>query len=122
MLSHELANALLARRNQDLRFVVDVSTPGHDDAEETHTVQLADDRHCEIGAEGPAPEVLSYNSEEDFLEVRLGQVFIGEQGSYSLNSEEASLVLELLSVVRLAHPAQRKAAFQLRKAIETELG
>lgn len=105
MLSHDFARELLKRRNHDLRFVVDVSVPGHDDEPETCTVQMEDDRHRATGAAGDPPEVLTYDGEDDLLDVRLGQVFLGRQGDYTLSGDEVLLVLKAINTQmhRISH-------------------
>jgi hypothetical protein len=130
MLSHDFAHALLKRRNHDLRFLVDASLPGHDDDDRAYSVQLADDRHREVGTAGDPPEVLRYDSEEDFLEVRLGQIFLGRQGSYTLTPEEALYALSALDkkIWAWEHNGVPKSDprvepfVNLRKAIKQELG
>jgi hypothetical protein len=125
MLSHDFARLLLKRRNMDMHFVVNATLPGHDDDESPdYRVAMADDRHREIGAEGPPPEILRYDSEHDFLEVALGWIFLGRQGSYTLTPEEARMVIgALFDAEATSHPddrAGRERIAQLRNKIRAE--
>jgi hypothetical protein len=96
MLSHDLAHRLLERRNHDLRFVSEVSFPGADDEVDVCSTQLADDRYRTVhGREAKdVPEVLTYDADDDVLDVLLGPIYAGRQGGYVLDPEEVEMVIE----------------------------
>lgn len=79
MRSHDLARALLARRDNDIQFIVPVSVGGtlDDPAEpEMHRIELSD--HPGRSWTIPADRVVTYDSQDDFVNVRLGVVYAGE--------------------------------------------
>lgn len=78
MLSHDLARLLLARRNNDVKFEVgsnlDADSPV--DVTNWHIVEMMDDRERVIsGKEIPPEQVVLFNSEHDYLLIRLGIVY-----------------------------------------------
>lgn len=96
MLSHDFAQALLKRRNHDMRFAAEVCFPGRDDEDgDLCRTQMMDDRNRTVGHPEPV-EILSYSSEDDVLEVALGPIFAGEEGGYYFPPEEALMVLKAL--------------------------
>jgi len=101
MLSHDFANALLARRNHDLRFVTEVCFPGNDDEGEINRTQMADDRARTVYGMAEDVEVLNYDSKDDALDVMLGPIFAGQQGGYTLSREEVQRLLRILSSLQL---------------------
>jgi hypothetical protein len=116
MLSHDFARALLARRNHDLRFIVEVCMPGRPDEEdgEINRTRLADDRAREVYGTDKDVEILEYDSSDDMLDVMLGPIFAGEQGGYYLTREEAQLVRKALvdELHRIFQMANDKAAHE----------
>lgn len=76
MQSHDLARALLARRNNDIQFVVEVAEEGYDDGD-FHSTEMADDRQ-RVRDGGTVPDVISYDSEHDFIVIKLGTIFLGD--------------------------------------------
>jgi hypothetical protein len=117
MLSHDLANALLSHRNNDVKFIVEVSLPGRDDDEDLCRVEMADDRAKILGwDEIPPAEVVKFNSERDWLEVKLGAVYAGRQGSVVLEPEDVALVVKALG------ERHNDAAYRLAERIEREAG
>jgi len=80
MLSHDLARLLLSRRNNDLKFEVwvDADPTGLEDLT-CHTIEMEDDRQRVMtGKVVPPEEVLTFNSDYDYLLLRLGVVYLGE--------------------------------------------
>jgi hypothetical protein len=76
MLSHDLAQALLARRNNDIQFVVEVAEEGHDDGD-FHTTEMNDDRE-RVRSGGTDLDVIGYDAENDFIIIKLGTIFLGD--------------------------------------------
>jgi hypothetical protein len=126
MLSHDFAKLLLKRRSHDLRFVAEVSLPGHDDLEDVCRTALADDRARAVGIE-PPESILSYDSDDDMLDVALGPIFAGQQGSYYLNPQEALMALKAVETQMhlISHIGMDLACLeaftQLRKRIKDAL-
>jgi hypothetical protein len=78
MKSHELAKALLARRDNDIRFDVYVT----DDTGNYTTMYTELRDHIENGYEEPqwvpSEEVIYYDSTADFLVIRLNEVHVAD--------------------------------------------
>lgn len=124
MQSHDLARELLAHRNNDVQFTVEVSLPGRDDEDgEVCWVAMADDRLRSMGAseeEIPdASEVVRYDPADDVLRVQLGVVYAGKQGAVVLDPEDVPLVLEALRAFERNSPG---AAGDLIDRIGEEAG
>lgn len=118
MLSHDFANALLKRRNNDLRFVAEVVNPGEEEDGKLTSTELADDRAREVYGTDEDVEVVEYDSENDCLNVYLGPIFAGSEGEATLSAEEVDLVTEALSLAAgglggIFHP-KRDATLKLR--------
>lgn len=98
MLSHDFAKLLLSRRNNDLRFVAEVCCPGHDDEDgDVCRTRMEDDYRREIGQPEVDPDQLvTYDSDDDALDVSLGPIYAGKQGEYTLSAEEVQLVRGIL--------------------------
>lgn len=75
MTSHELARLLLARRDNDLTFevLVDLDPESDEDRAEPYETELRDlnGRVHSI----PSDQVVSYDSENDQLVIRLGTIY-----------------------------------------------
>lgn len=99
MNSHTLADLLKARRTNDIRFEVEVALEGHDDGD-IHRTELHDDRVRETERRDVAlEEVLTYDSENDFLVLRLGSIFLGDPDAKAppvLTTEEWATVRRAL--------------------------
>jgi hypothetical protein len=79
MTSHELSRLLLARRDNDLTFLVHLDDGGTETYQQTTVRLLADDETIDpdLRADG-AREPLYYDSLSDQLIVRLGEIYTGE--------------------------------------------
>lgn len=78
MLSHDLARALLAHRNNDVRVevLVDDDPAGDRDIWAKRT-ELRDDRRC--GAfQVPAEDLVGYDGENDVVVIKAAFVVVGE--------------------------------------------
>lgn len=81
MTSHELARYLLSRRDNDLKFLVEVDLEPDPDGEEDvqiFSTETADVRErARTGREMAPEEFITYDSENDFIVVNLGRIFVG---------------------------------------------
>lgn len=77
MLSHDLARALLARRNNDVRIEVLIDDdPAGERGYLVRRVGLRDDLRG--SAQIPAGDVITYDTADDVIVVRAGCVVVGE--------------------------------------------
>jgi hypothetical protein len=84
VLSHDLARLLLARRNNDIKFLVGVDADP-DGLEEVQwcMVEMEDDRQRVVsGRQVPPEEVLTFNSQDDYLQIQLGVIYLGDPPDY----------------------------------------
>lgn len=99
MNSHALADLLKSRRTNDIKFEVEVALEGYDGGD-VHLVEMEDDRQRVVSGTVVAPEdVLVYNSEDDFLVLRLGCIFLGDPDAKAppvLSRDEWKMVLQAI--------------------------
>jgi hypothetical protein len=78
MLSHDLAHALLARRNNDVRIevLVDDDPAGERDIW-AKRIELRDDLRDGSTFRITADELVTYDTDDDFVVIRAGYVIVG---------------------------------------------
>lgn len=126
MLSHDLARLLLKRRNNDLKFEVEVAERGSDDGD-FHVTDMLDDR-AKLRGETVTPEnLLVYNPQDDYLLLHLGTVFLGENGEAPpmvLLPTEKEVIRKALQKLKWGydhvgladdHPSQMAVTHMIRK-------
>lgn len=78
MLSHDLARALLAHRNNDVRVEVLTYNPADDDTPLLRQVELRDGGFLTAEDRVDEADVVAYDADRDAIIVRAGFVVVGE--------------------------------------------